>query len=119
MRESERGDTLLVIIVVVGIMAMLVAIAVPSFSQNPGVVTGSIAMVREAINDASSLATANGDDSNVGSGATLQFTMDAKTGETVARVYWGRPYNLTNPFALLTLQPDKNLPEIRTKAHIR
>ena len=119
MRESERGYTLLEMIVVVSILAMFLAAIAPSFSQNPGVVTGSIEMVRTAIDEASSLAFANGVDSNVGSGATIQFTTDPQTGETVGQVYRGRPYTNGSIEGVGMLRLDENLPEVRTKTHIR
>jgi prepilin-type N-terminal cleavage/methylation domain-containing protein len=119
LREGERGYTLLEMIVVVSILAVLLAVAAPSFSQNPGVVTGSIGMVRTAIDEASSLAFINGVDTNVGSGATIQFTTDPQTEETVGQVYWGRPYTTANIAGKVLLQQEENLPEIRTKTHIR
>jgi prepilin-type N-terminal cleavage/methylation domain-containing protein len=121
MSEGERGYTLVEMVVVVSILAVILAVAAPSFSQNPGAVTASIGMVRTAIDEASSLAFANGFDTNAGRGATLQFTTDAQTGETVGQVYLGRPYTTLantssgNP----QLQLDENLPELRTKTHIR
>ena len=122
MSDGERGYTLLEMVVVVSIIGVVLAAVAPSFSQNPGVVTGSIGMVRTAIDEASSLAFANGFDTlQAGRGATLQFTTDPQTGETVGQVYWGRPYTTLantssgNP----QLQLDENLPEIRTKTHIR
>jgi len=120
MREGERGYTLLEMVVVVAILAVLLAAVAPSFSQNPGVVTGSIRMVGTVIDEASSLAFANGlDTPKVGRGATIQFTTDPQTGETLGRVYWGRPYTSGESGAQIDLQPDGNLPEMRTKTHIR
>jgi prepilin-type N-terminal cleavage/methylation domain-containing protein len=120
MRKSERGYTLLEMIVVVAIITVFLAGIAPSFSQNPGVITGSIGMVQTAIDEASSLAFANGTDTpEAGRGATIQFTIDPQTGETVGQVYWGRPYNSTNGSIPIVLKAEDNLPEIRTKTHIR
>lgn len=120
MSEGERGYTLLEMIVVVSILATIAAAVAPSFSQNPALVTGSIGMVRTAIDEASSLAFSNGIDTNVGRGATIQFTTDSQTGETVGRVYFGRPYlTVLSTSGNSQLQVEPNLPEIRTKTHIR
>jgi prepilin-type N-terminal cleavage/methylation domain-containing protein len=120
MRESERGYTLLEMVVVVAILAVLLAAIAPSFSQNPAVITGSIGMVRTAIDEANSLAFANGIDMpEAGRGATIQFTIDPQTGDTIGKVYWGRPYTTTNLRNETFLQAENNLPEIRTKTHIR
>jgi prepilin-type N-terminal cleavage/methylation domain-containing protein len=121
MSEGERGYSLLEVIVVVSILSVILAVAVPSFSQNPGAVTASIGMVRTAIDEASALAFANGvDTTQAGRGATIQFTTDSQTGDTVGRVYWGRPYSaaLANS-GNNQLQLEGNLAEIRTKTHIR
>jgi prepilin-type N-terminal cleavage/methylation domain-containing protein len=117
-RADERGYTLVEMVVVVAIAAMLLAGVVPLFSSHPAEIATSIGMVQTMIDEASVLAFANGADAAVGRGSTIQFTTDQQTGETLGRVYWGRPYSVSNN-ADITLQPEENISVVRTMVRLR
>lgn len=117
--EGEAGFSLIELLVVTAIVAMLACAVTFSLNRAPGEMQASITEVTTAVSEARSLAEANADPdlSGPADGATIQFSWDDATKETVVQVYWGRPYSATG--AYFALLPDQNLPEIRMKSRIR
>jgi prepilin-type N-terminal cleavage/methylation domain-containing protein len=88
--SAEVGFTLIELIVVVAIISMLAVFAIPyALIGGVGAVRSAEVDTQTMVNETRALAAANAGSGNTG--ATLQFTFDAASGDTIERAYLNRP----------------------------
>jgi prepilin-type N-terminal cleavage/methylation domain-containing protein len=112
-QTDEAGFTLIEIIVVVSIIAMIIVFLIPQgLSTSPGLLRAAEAHTQAMISATRALAESNAGQGNTG--ATLQFSYDTATGETVERVYYNRPISSSGQ----TLTLDSMAPAYRFKGKV-
>ncbi|HTV74728.1 MAG TPA: prepilin-type N-terminal cleavage/methylation domain-containing protein [Candidatus Acidoferrales bacterium] len=113
-RDDEAGFTLIEIIVVVSIVAIIIVLLIPpSLGTSPGLLRSVEAHTQAMLSATRALAESNAGSGNTG--ATLQFSYDTATGETVERVYYNRPIHLTFGNSPVILNLDLAIPAYRFK----
>ena len=106
--HPEAGWTLIELVIVIAIIAMIMVFAIPfALSTQPGALASAEASTQVLVNETRALAASNSGAGNTG--ATLQFTFDATTGDTIERAYLYRPMSAI-PIPLIQAP---NVPEVR------
>ncbi|HTV73449.1 MAG TPA: prepilin-type N-terminal cleavage/methylation domain-containing protein [Candidatus Acidoferrales bacterium] len=106
--HPEAGWTLIELVIVIAIIAMIMVFAIPfALSTQPGALASAEASTQVLVNETRALAASNSGAGNTG--ATLQFTFDATTGDTIEQTFLNRP--MTEFRVPLILAP--NVPEAR------
>jgi len=105
--HPEAGWTLIELVIVIAIIAMIAVFAIPfALSSQPGALASAEASTQVLVNETRALAASNSGAGNTG--ATLQFTFDATTGDTIEQTYLNRPM-ANEPIGLT---PAPNVPEV-------